>query len=426
MSTKAKHYPMIKWAKKLFSFCRSITGQGLRDTIYYLRKINSDLKILSFKSGRKVFDWKIPNEWNIKDSYIEHESGKKYAQFSKSNLHVVNYSTSINKWIFKDELLRHIHTRKDLPDAIPYITSYYKKNWGFCLSENEKKKLPNGKFKVFINSSLLPGKLNLAEAKLKGKSKKEIFFSTNICHPSMANNELSGPILSSALLRYIKDNYNKSYYSYRFLFVPETIGSLAYLSKNYKKMKKDIIAGFTLSCVGDERSFSHVVSPNYNLADEALSSALIGLNNVKVYSFLERGSDERQYCSPGIELPVCGFCRSKYGKYSEYHTNKDNFDVVTQKGLQDSFKVMQNIIDAFEAGLFPKTQTLGEPHLGKRKLYDDTDTIKRKRNRLDLLAYSNGKRNIFNICKKINQPLEEVLLNIKKFKKLKLLKTKYF
>ena len=423
MNDKIKHYPMLKWAKELFPFCRSLTGKGLRETIFYLKKINFNLKILSFKSGKKVFDWKIPDEWNIKDSYIEDELGKKYAQFSKSNLHVVNYSTSINKWISKDELLKHIHTHKDMPDAIPYVTSYYKRDWGFCLSENEKKKLPEGKFKVFINSNLKPGELNLAEAKLKGKSKKEIFFSTNICHPSMANNELSGPTLSSALLRYIKDNYVKSYYSYRFLFVPETIGSIAYLSKNYKEMKKNIIAGFTLSCVGDERNFSHVVSPNYNLADEALTSALIGLNNVKVYPFLERGSDERQYCSPGIDLPVCGFCRTKYGKYPEYHTSKDNFDVVTQKGLQDSFNVMKNIIDAFEIGLYPKIQTLSEPQLSKRKLYDDIDI--EDRNKLNLLAYSDGKRNIFNICKKINQSLEQILFNIKKFKRLKLLKTKY-
>ena len=158
-------------------------------------KINSDLKILSFKSGKKVFDWIIPNEWNIKDSYIEHELGQKYAEFSKSNLHVINYSIPINKWISKDELLKHIYTRKDFPDAIPYVTSYYKRNWGFCLSENEKKKLPNGKFKAFINSKLAPGELNLAEARLIGKSQKEIFFSTNICHPSMANNELSGPVV---------------------------------------------------------------------------------------------------------------------------------------------------------------------------------------------------------------------------------------
>ena len=278
---------MLKWAKELFPFCRSITGKGLRDTILFLKKINMDLKILSFKSGEKVFDWRIPDEWNINDSFIKHTSGKKYAQFSKSNLHIMGYSTPIDKWISKNELLKHIHTQKNLSNAVPYVTSFYKKNWGFCLSENEKKKLPNGKFKVFIDSNLQPGVLNLAEAKLKGRSKKEIFFSTNICHPSMANNELSGPILASALLKYIKNNYKKTYYSYRFIFVPETIGSIAYLSKKYREMKKRIIAGFVLSCVGDERNYSHIFSPNYNLADKALFSALIGLKNVRKYSYLE-------------------------------------------------------------------------------------------------------------------------------------------
>ena len=429
MNTKKEHYPMLKWAKELFPLCRSITGKGLRNTISFLRKINSELKVLSFRSGEKVFDWHIPNEWNINNAFIQHTSGKKYAQFSKSNLHVVGYSIPVNKWVFKSELMKHIYTQKSFPSAVPYVTSFYEKNWGFCLSENEKRKLPNGKFKVFIDSNLQPGVLNLAEAKLKGKSEKEIFFSTNICHPSMANNELSGPVLSSALLRYIKYNYKKTYFSYRFVFIPETIGSITYLSTKYKKIKKKIIAGFVLSCVGDERNYSHVFSPNYNLADKALSSALIGLKNVKEYSYLERGSDERQYCSPGIELPICGFCKSKYGKYPEYHTDKDNFDVVTQKGLEDSFKVMKNIIDAFEVGIFPKTLVLGEPQLSKRKLYPaisrrgslDVET----QNRRNVLAYSDGKRNIFDICKQINLPLEQTILNIKNLKKFKLLKTEH-
>jgi aminopeptidase-like protein len=429
MDIKKKYYPMLKWAKELFPFCRSITGKGLKDTILFLKKINTDLKILSFKSGKKVFDWRIPDEWNIKDSFIKHTSGKKYAQFSKSNLHIMGYSTPIDKWISKNELLKHIYTQKDLPNAVPYVTSFYKKNWGFCLSESEKKKLPNGKFKVFIDSNLQPGLLNLAEAKLKGRSKKEIFFSTNICHPSMANNELSGPVLASALLKYIKNNYKKTYYSYRFIFVPETIGSIAYLSKKYREMKKRIIAGFVLSCVGDERNYSHIFSPNYNLADKALSSALIGLKNVKKYSYLERGSDERQYCSPGIDLPVCGFCRSKYGKYPEYHTDSDNFNVVTQKGLEDSFNVIKNIINAFEIGLFPETRTLGEPQLSKRNLYPEIskrgNIDAETENRLNILAYSDGKTNIFDICKKINLPLEQVLLNVKNLKKFKLLKIKY-
>ena len=284
MEDKNKNYPMIEWAKDLFPICRSITGEGLRKTIYYLKNINPNIKMLTFKSGTKVFDWNIPEEWNIKDAYIEDESKKKYAQFSKSSLHVVNYSVPVDKWVSKAELLKHIHTVKKMPDAIPYVTTYYKKNWGFCLSENEKNSLPNGKFRVFINSSLKKGNLNLAEAKLNGKTKKEIFFSTNICHPSMANNELSGTVLLSALIKYIKDSHKNNYYSYRFIFTPETIGSIAYLSKNYKKMKKNIIAGFTLSCVGDERSFSHVVSSSYNLADKALSSALIGKSNAKLYS----------------------------------------------------------------------------------------------------------------------------------------------
>ena len=429
MNTKKEHYPMLKWAKELFPLCRSITGKGLRNTISFLRKINSELKVLSFRSGEKVFDWHIPNEWNINNAFIQHTSGKKYAQFSKSNLHVVGYSIPVNKWVFKSELMKHIYTQKSFPSAVPYVTSFYEKNWGFCLSENEKRKLPNGKFKVFIDSNLQPGVLNLAEAKLKGKSEKEIFFSTNICHPSMANNELSGPVLSSALLRYIKYNYKKTYFSYRFVFIPETIGSITYLSTKYKKMKKKIIAGFVLSCVGDERNYSHVFSPNYNLADKALSSALIGLKNVKEYSYLERGSDERQYCSPGIELPICGFCKSKYGKYPEYHTDKDNFDVVTQKGLEDSFKVMKNIIDAFEVGIFPKTLVLGEPQLSKIKLYPE---ISRRgsidvetQNIRNVLAYSDGKRNIFDICKQINLPLEQTILNIKNLKKFKLLKTEH-
>ena len=350
--------------------------------------------------------------------------GKKYAQFSKSNLHIVGYSIPIDKWISKNELLKHIHTQKNLPNAVPYVTTFYKKNWGFCLSENEKKKLPNGKFKVFIDSNLQPGVLNLAEAKLRGRSKKEIFFSTNICHPSMANNELSGSVLASALLKYIKNNYKKTYYSYRFIFVPETIGSIAYLSKKYREMKKRIIAGFVLSCVGDERNYSHISSPNYNLADKALSSALIGLKNVKKYSYLERGSDERQYCSPGIDLPVCGFCRSRYRDYPEYHTDRDNFNVVTQKGLEDSFNVIKNIINAFEIGLFPKTRILGEPQLSKRNLYPTLSkkfSSKDVRLLMNLISYSDGKNDLIKIANLINLSKNKVTKIFKFLLKKKLI-----
>ena len=183
------NYPMIKWAKDLFPICRSITGDGVKKTLKYFLKINPEFKIINFRSGLKVFDWKIPQVWNINDAFIEHESGKKFAQFSKLNLHVVGYSVPINKIISKKDLLKHIYTQKDQPNSVPYVTSYYKKRWGFCLSENEKRKLPKGKYRVFIDSNFKNGNLKVAQAVIKGSSKKEIFFSSYICHPSMANNE---------------------------------------------------------------------------------------------------------------------------------------------------------------------------------------------------------------------------------------------
>lgn len=403
---------MLKWAKDLFPICRSITGEGTRKTIYYLKKINKELKILKFKSGTKVFDWKVPFEWNIENAYIEHSSGKRFAEFNKNNLHILHYSIPIQKNLTREKLLPNIYTQPDQPNRIPYVTSYYAKRWGFCMSHNEKKKLPKGNYKVSIKSKIFKGQLNIAEAFIKGKKKNQIIFSTNICHPSMANNELSGLVLSSALIKYIKNNFKKTNYSYKFLFVPETIGPLTYLSKNLKSLKKNTIAGFVLSCVGDNRAYSYIESRlNNTLSDLALSSSLIDKKNVKKYSYLERGSDERQYCAPGIDLPMVGFCRSKYDTYPEYHTDADNFDVLTKEGLTGSFMVMKNIIDAFENGLYPKSKILGEPNLGKRNLYPTVSQkghIKKTRLKMNLLSYSDGKKNTFEISKLINTPLATV------------------
>ena len=185
---------MIKWAKELFPLCRSLIGEGNRETLKYFKKINPEFKIIKFKSRSKVFDWKIPDEWIIRDAYLEHESGRKFAEFKKSNLHIVNYSQPINKVFSKKDILKKIFTEKSLPDAIPYVTSYYNKDWGFCLSENQKNKLPEGKYKAYIDSKFKKSHLDIAEAVVSGKNKKEIFFSSYICHPSMANNELSGPV----------------------------------------------------------------------------------------------------------------------------------------------------------------------------------------------------------------------------------------
>ena len=418
-------FQMLKWAKDLFSICRSITGDGTRMTLSYFEKINPEFRRLKFKTGQKVFDWEIPKEWNIKDAYLEHESGKRYAEFKKCNLHIVGYSKPVNKKISKKELLNYIHTQKDQPDSIPYVTSYYKERWGFCLSENQKSKLPDGNYKVIIDSDLKNGNLELSDAIFKGKTKKEIFFSSYICHPSMANNELSGPVLLNAIMHYIKSNYPKSKFTYRFVLLPETIGSIAYLSKFMKVMKSNMICGFNLTCVGDERAYSYVGSRKGNtLADDAIEAALFGLPNVKKYSYLDRGSDERQYCAPGIDLPVCCFSRSR-SEYPEYHTHKDNFNVVTQKGLEGSFKVVKKIIDAIELELYPKTTVLGEPNLGKRGLYP---TLSQKgkydntRLRMNLIAQSDGMTNIFKIAKLLKEPLDKLCNEYSLLKSKKVLK----
>jgi len=407
-------YNMISWAKDLFPIARSLTGDGVRKTFGYLQEINPEIKTYSFPTGAQVFDWTIPREWKMRDAYIEHmETGNRFAEFKNHNLHILGYSTPIDQVMDKEDLLPHIYTQADQPNLIPYVTSYYKDRWGFCMSHNDKSSLPDGDYRVFIDSELFDGELLVADALIQGQLDREIMFSSYICHPSMANNELSGPVLSAALLKYVKETYPSPRYSYRFILVPETIGSIAYMSKNLEEMQMRVECGFNLSCVGDERAYSHVESRyGNNIADQALHAAFIGRKNVHTYSYLDRGSDERQYCAPGIDLPLCGFCRSKYGEYPEYHTDADDFTVVTQEGLQGAFEVMRTIIDAFEIGLYPTVLVKGEPQLGKRGLYP---TISQKgahnsiRARMNFLAYADGKNTLFQIAEHIGVPLSIVL-----------------
>ncbi len=222
---------MIKLAKKLFPLNRSICGPDIRKSFGFFQNNHKEFKRISFKSGEKVFDWIIPNEWIIHDGYIEHESGKRFAEFKKNNLHIVGYSIPVELIMDKKSLLKKIYTLENQKDSIPYVTSYYSKDWGFCLDKNTLDKLPDGKYKVKIKSEFNKGTLDLIEAKIMGEHDKEIFFSSYLCHPSMANNELSGPVLINEILSYIKKQYPNSKYTYRFVLLPETIGSIAYLSK---------------------------------------------------------------------------------------------------------------------------------------------------------------------------------------------------
>ena len=412
----------LHWhVKNLFPICRSITGEGIRETLSYFEKYNKNLKRIKFKTGAKVLDWEVPEEWNIKDSYIQHlDTGIKYAEFSKNNLHLVGYSEPIDKILDLKELRSNIHYSRVNPSYVPYVTSYYKRYWGFCLSKNELDNLPKGKYKVFIDSSFKQGTLELSHAILKGNSKKEILLSSYVCHPSMANNELSGPVVINALLDYVNNKYKKRKFTYRFILLPETIGSIAYLSRYSKRLRNNVICGFNLSCVGDEKAYSYINTPfKDTLADKAMKSALIGKKNVKVYSFLDRGSDERQYCSPGLRLPLCTFSRSKFGEYPEYHTSADNLNLVTEKGLLSSFEVLKSIIDSFELGLFPKVKVIGEPQLGKRNLYPQISIVRDKHpatSRMDFLTYADGDTSIFDIANITNIPLQDILTEYKTLK----------
>ena len=347
---KFSNIEMYKWAKAIFPICRSITGQGVRDTLHYIKKILPNLKICSVPTGTKVFDWKIPQEWNIKDAYIKNSKGKKIIDFKKNNLHVVSYSTPIHKKIKLNELKPYLYSLPSQPKAIPYVTSYYKKRWGFCLQDSQLKKLKEDLYEVKIKSSLKNGVLNYGELIIPGKSKKEIMLTTNICHPSMANNETSGLVVTTGIAKWLLSLKERNY-TYRVTFLPETVGAIAYIKKNLKILKKNVIAGFVLVCIGDNKTYSYLSSRSGNtLADKAIK---IGLKKSKVkkykkYSYLERGSDERQFCSPGIDLPICSFMRSKYHTYSQYHTSLDNLSFISKKGLDGSLQVLKNTISYIE------------------------------------------------------------------------------
>ena len=411
-------------AKELFPINRSISNIGVKKSLQILGRDHKDFKIKSFKSKSKVYDWNIPKRWNVKKAKILNMKGEVLVDFKNNNLHVISHSQPIKKKVTRKELMAHIHTRPDLPDAIPYVTSYYKKEWGFCISENQKKSLKDDHFFVEIDSSLDSASMNYAEIYIPGKSKREIFFSTYVCHPSMVNNELSGPVVAESLIQYLSKRNNN--FSYRFIFIPETIGSIAYIKKNLEKMKKNILGGFVLSCLGDERSFSIISSRTLNNPLEKILAETITLNvkkysaKLKKYSFLERGSDERQFCSPGVNLPISGFCRSKYGTYPEYHTSLDDFNLVTKHGLKGSIDVLIQTLENIENLDFPIAIHNCEPNLGKRGLYPLLGARKKTsfvKNIKNILAYSDGTNSSKDIAKIIGiketkvKPLIELLRN---------------
>ena len=404
---------MYGWASDLFPLNRSLTGAGVRETLLYFQKEIPEILIHEVASGTRASDWVVPEEWNVKEAYLlDLQTGHRF-DFKDNNLHLMGYSIPVNEIVSREELDSHLYTLPDQPNAIPYVTSYYSREWGFCLSENQKNTLSKGKFQVVIDSTLEPGVMNYGELLIPGQSKNEILLSTYICHPSMANNELSGPVVALAISKLVKELENKRF-SYRILLIPETIGSIYYISKNLNEMKENINAGWVLTCMGDEGNYSYIPSrKGGTLADRVSIKTLeeLGVNYNK-YTFLDRGSDERQYCAPGVDLPVASLMKSKYGSYPEYHTSLDNLNFITPEGLKESYEMMKTAIEILESNKFWKLKTLGEPQLGKRGLYPTLSTKNSGTTVQDLMnviAYCDGENDLIDISNICGLKFKEVL-----------------
>ncbi|WP_182549944.1 DUF4910 domain-containing protein [Phyllobacterium myrsinacearum] len=355
-------------AARLFPICRSITGDGVRETLGILGQ-HIDLTQHEIPTGTQVFDWVVPPEWNIRDAYIKDASGRKIINLAESNLHVVSYSNPIHRIMQLSELKAHIHTLPDQPDLIPYRTSYYSEQWGLCMSHNTFLALEDGDYEVLIDAEKTVGHLTYGEYLHKGTSDKEVLLSAHICHPSLANDNCSSLALLTMLGKTMRAR--NTHYSYRFLFAPGTIGALSWLAENEARVGR-IDHGLIVSCVGDGGGPTYKRSRLGNATiDRAMESVLCtGNRQAIMQDFSPYGYDERQYCSPGFNLPVGLFQRSGFGTFPEYHTSADNMTFITPENLALSFRIITEVIDILETNwtpvnLFPK----GEPQLGRRGLY---------------------------------------------------------
>lgn len=404
---------IYEFAEQMFPICRSITGDGVRETLRQIKERLPSLRIYEVPSGTQCFDWTVPREWNIRAAWVVDPDGSKIIDFRNNNLHVVGYSTPVNTEMDLEELDQHLYSLPDQPNAIPYITSYYKERWGFCLTHQQRRSLKPGRYQVMIDSDLKNGSITYGEYLLPGRTDREVFLSTYVCHPSMANNELSGPCVTTFLADWLAGLAERRY-SYRIVFIPETIGSITYLSRNYEEMKRRVVAGFNVSCVGDNRTYSYLPSrAETTLADRV---ALHVLRHVypdfQRYEYLHRASDERQYCSPGIDLPVASVMQSKFGCYPEYHTSLDDLSLISPEGLYGAYSVLLKCLQCIEADFVPCATVCCEPQLGKRGLYptlSSKNSTTAVRAMMDILAYADGQRSLLEIADKIGRPMWELV-----------------
>lgn len=404
---------MHDFARELWPLPRSISGEGLRTMLRAIGERLPSFDLVEVPSGSRALDWIVPDEWRVREAWIETPDGRRICDFATCNLHLVGYSTGVDAVLSREQLEAHLHSLPAQPDAIPYVTSYYERRWGFCLSHRERESLPPGQYRVHIDAGHGPGSISYGECLIPGESEAEVLLSTYCCHPSMANNELSGPVLLAQLGAWIAALPRRRL-SWRLLFVPEMIGSAAWLERNRARAQAHVVAGFNLSCVGDERAWGYLPSRAGNTLADRVARHVLGhlAPGFRSWRWIDRGSDESHYCAPGIDLPVASVFRSKYGSYPEYHTSLDDLEhVVTPRGLGGSFAAFRRIVEALEADVVPKTLVLGEPQLGRRGLYPSLSmkgSTAGVRPMLDLLSEADGTRSLLEIADRIGRPVWEL------------------
>ena len=401
---------------RLWPITRSLTGEGNRETLDIIKELVPLLRTTEVKSGTAVYDWKVPPEWQISEAYIKDSKGKTIIDFKDNNLHVLGYSVAVDQTLSFAELRPHLYTLPEQPDLIPYLTSYYQERWGFCLSHNQLEGLdPNEAYTVKIDSSLdYSGSMTIGEAVIPGASTQEVLFSTYICHPSLANNELSGPLVAAFLYRELSKLELR--YTYRFVFVPETIGSVYLISQHGQRWKEQLVAGFVITCIGDDGPFTYKKSRRgASLPDRIVVNLLAQTEeDYHIVDYFPSGSDERQYCSPGFNLPVGSLMRTMYGKYPEYHTSADDKSFISFEALAASVHKYQQVVDVLEYNRYYVNQApYGEPQLGKRGLYPTLGSQKAKQHTVAvmmwLLNLADGQHDIVDIAERSGHSFTELI-----------------
>ena len=401
---------LYDFAERLYPICRSITGDGIRRTLALIQD-RIPLQLCEVPTGTEVFDWTVPKEWNIRDAYIKDARGRRVVDFQQCNLHVMNYSVPVHATMTLSELKPHLFTLPENPDWIPYRTSYYKENWGFCLSHNQMLALEDGTYEVCIDSTLEDGHLTYGEYYLPGRSTDEILISCHACHPSLANDNLSGLTVATSLAQFLSGQVLR--YSYRFLFIPGTIGAITWLARNRETAGR-IRHGLVLTCIGDAGGFHYKKSRGGNAEIDRVAAYVLQhhSDSSKTLEFSPYGYDERQYCSPGFNLPVGCLMRSVWGSFPEYHTSADNLDFIQPMQLAESLRVCTTMLDILENNRrYCNQNPYCEPQLGRRNLYRSTggDSVDAEISaRLWVLNLSDGGHSLLDIAERSGIPFSAI------------------